>query len=121
METNKSTNKKIDIFIILSLITGTISICGWFFFGEGGVWDDPLSLPGILYCLLTWCFLSFIALILMAIGVIRSKVKKNTRHLGFIPTILIVTVESFFAFCGATALALVVVVIYVATYKWWAK
>jgi hypothetical protein len=121
MEINKKTNKKIDIFIISSIVFGIFSVCGFFIFAGGSVWESPVVLSKLIHYQRTWEFFSIVSLTLMIIGVFRSKVKENTRHLGFSLTILIVAVESFFAFGGIAALALIVVVVYISTYKWWAK
>jgi len=122
MQTTKNANKKIDIFIISSIVVGIVSVCGFFIFAGGSVWSSPVVLSEVIHKILTWAFSSLISLILMTIGVIRSKVKDNTRNLGFALTLPIVTVESFFAFISWLPLAfLIVVIAYIATYKWWAK
>ncbi|MBU1355580.1 MAG: hypothetical protein KJ620_03360 [Candidatus Edwardsbacteria bacterium] len=112
--------KKIDTFVIVSIILAIISISGFFIFAhEGSLWSSPMSLSKIIYKVYTWSAVSLISLIMMTIGIIKSKVTKKTRHLGFALTLPIVMIESFFAFAGIAAFALVVVIAYIATYKLW--
>ncbi len=113
--------KKIDSFIIVSIIVAVLSLMGSYFFVGVGQWGSSVSLSEIIHYQRTWDYFMLMSLVLMTIGVIRSKLKKNTRHLGFTMTISIVAVESFIGFSWIAFYALIVVIAYIVTYKWWAK
>jgi len=118
----KKNKKKIDPFIICSIIVAIFSMWGYSVFAGVWEWGSSRILSEMIHYQRIWAFVMVFAVILMMIGVIRSKVKDNTRNLGFALTLPIVTVESFFAFISWLPLAfLIVVIAYIATYKWWAK
>jgi hypothetical protein len=119
MQTTKNTKKKIDPFVISSIIVAVLSMLGSSVFVGVGQWGSPLVLKELIHYQRTWDFFMLISLILMTIGVIRSKVKNNTRHLGFALTISIVAVESFIGFSWIAFGALIIVIAYISTYKLW--
>lgn len=114
-----TTNKKIDVFIIISFILFSFSIIGHIWFFDGTVYSNYLRLNPIYKQGVVWASVSLLALMSLVIGLIRVKVKKKTRHLGFIPTFLLVTVESFFGFMCIAALSILVIIIFLSTYKYW--
>lgn len=111
--------KKIDPFVIVSIILAIISITGFFIFANDGILWGPNNLSELIHLVYTWSAVAMLSLVLMTIGIIKSKVTKKTRHLGFALTLPIVMIESFFAFAGIAGFALVVVIAYIATYKLW--
>jgi hypothetical protein len=106
-------NKKIDVFIYISIILSFITIIFEFWVVSG-----IFNLAQVFLVFLG----SFLALISLVIALIRVRVRKRTRHLGFIPTILLVTFESFLGFgvlLGGVVPAIVFVFLFAVTSKYW--
>ena len=135
--TTETYKKKIDIFIFVSIFITFIPFIGWVilysidryyleeydqvFITKSLLNSFPFTLISRLPIEVIAPFIFFLSMLSLVIAFVRVKKYKKTKHIGFIPIILLVTFESIFCFLfmGGAGPAILFVIIFVATSKYW--